>query len=230
MLKEKKDIGIFFDGIAGTYDMLNHILSLNIDKKWRCKTIQQLSSVSNLLDVAIGTADLAIEAMRQQKATYIQGLDLSCEMMRIGKEKVDKAGLTNRIGFDYGSALDMPYENNTFDALTCAYGVRNFSDIDKGLSEFFRVLKPGSQLVILELSYPENRIIRAVYDLFFTYVLPFIGCIFSHNKSAYIYLNRSVKEFICGEEMVSRMQNAGFKKVTFKPLTFGITTIYTAVK
>lgn len=230
MLEEKKTIGTLFDGIAGTYDMLNHLLSLNIDKSWRRKTVQKLTPASNLLDVAIGTADLSLEIMRQQKATQIKGIDVSREMMRIGKEKVDKAGYADKIHFDYGSALEMPYEDNSFDALTCAYGLRNFPDADKGLDEFYRVMQPGAQLVILEFSYPENCVIRFGYDLFFTHILPLVGRIFSHDKSAYTYLNRSVKEFMWGEEMVGHIQKAGFKNVRFQPLTFGITTIYTATK
>ncbi|NPD80481.1 bifunctional demethylmenaquinone methyltransferase/2-methoxy-6-polyprenyl-1,4-benzoquinol methylase UbiE [Prevotella sp. PINT] len=230
MLEEKKSIGTLFDGIAGTYDMLNHLLSLNIDKSWRRRTVQKLTHAQNLLDVAIGTADLSLEIMRQQKATKIQGIDVSREMMRIGKEKVSKVGFAENIRFDYGSALEMPYADNTFDALTCAYGLRNFPDADKGLAEFYRVMQPGAQLAILEFSYPENRVIRFGYDLFFTHVLPFVGRVFSHDKSAYTYLNRSVKEFMWGEEMVSHIQNAGFKNVRFQPLTFGITTVYTATK
>lgn len=127
--------------------MLNHLLSLNIDKSWRRRTVQKLTPAQNLLDVAIGTADLSLEIMRQQKATKIQGIDVSREMMRIGKEKVSKAGFAENIRFDCGSALEMPYADNTFDALTCAYGLRNFPDADKGLAEFYRVMQPGAQLV-----------------------------------------------------------------------------------
>ena len=230
MLEEKKHIGTLFDGIAQTYDTLNHVLSLNIDKSWRRKAVRKLSPVSNLLDVAVGTADLSIEIIRQKKAEHIQGIDLSRELMRLGEEKVNEAGFSEYIHFEYGSALDMPYADNTFDALTCAYGLRNFSNTDKGLAEFFRVMQPGAQLVILEFSYPENRIIRFFYDLFFTHILPFIGRIVSHDKSAYTYLNRSVKEFMWGEEMVRHLKDAGFQDIHFQTLTFGITTIYTATK
>lgn len=229
-MEDKKNIGHLFDGIAGTYDTLNHLLSLNIDKSWRRKTVAGLVHCDKLLDVAIGTADLSLEIMRQQKADEIQGLDVSQEMMRIGEQKVKKAGLEGRIKFQLGSALEMPYQDQSYDAVTCAYGVRNFPDADKGLEEFYRVMKPGGQLAILEFSYPTNPVIRWGYDLFFSHVLPLIGRIISKDKSAYAYLNESVKNFFWGEEMCQHIRNAGFKDVTFRPLTFGITTIYTATR
>lgn len=227
-MEEKKNIGNLFDRIAVTYDTLNHLLSLNIDRSWRRKTVAMLKPCNNLLDVAIGTGDLSLEIMRQQKAAHIQGIDLSSEMMRIGEQKVVKAGLGDKIKFQLGSALEMPYADASYDALTCAYGVRNFSDLEKGLSEFYRVVKPGGQLAILEFSYPSNPIIRFGYDLFFSHVLPIVGRIVSSDKSAYSYLNRSVKEFIWGDDMIHKIEAAGFTDVKFRTLTFGITTIYTA--
>lgn len=229
-MEDKKNIGHLFDGIAGTYDLLNHLLSLNIDKSWRRKTVATLKPCDNLLDVAIGTADLALEIMKQQKACTIQGLDVSQEMMKIGAQKVAKAGLEEKVKFQLGSALEIPYDNDSYDAVTCAYGVRNFPDADKGLQEFARVLKPGGQLAILEFSYPTNPIIRWGYDLFFSNILPLIGRMISKDKSAYTYLNESVKNFMWGEEMCRHIEAAGFTDVKFKPLTFGITTIYTARK
>lgn len=229
-MQDKKNIGHLFDGIAGTYDMLNHLLSLNIDKSWRKKTVKMLTPCNQLLDVAIGTADLSLEIMKQKKASEIQGLDVSKEMMRIGEEKVRKAGLEGKVKFELGSALEMPYADNSYDAVTCAYGVRNFPDADKGLEEFFRVMKPGGQLAILEFSYPTNPVIRWTYDLFFSHVLPFIGRMVSKDKGAYAYLNESVKNFMWGEEMCEHIKAAGFKDVKFRTLTFGITTIYTGKK
>ena len=229
-MEEKKNIGKLFDGIAGSYDLLNHLLSLNIDKSWRRKTVAMLQPCAELLDVAIGTADLSLEIIRQQKAARIQGIDLSEEMMKIGKEKVAKAGCADRISFVLGSAQNMPFDNASYDALTCAYGVRNFSDLDAGLREFYRVLKPGGQLVILEFSYPTNPLIRWGYDLFFSHVLPLVGRIVSKDKTAYSYLNKSVKEFIWGDDMQRKIQSFGFSDVKYRPLTFGITTIYTATK
>lgn len=229
-MQDKKNIGHLFDGIAGTYDMLNHLLSLNIDKSWRKKTVKMLTPCENLLDVAIGTADLSLEIMKQKKAAQIQGLDVSQEMMRIGEEKVRKAGLEGKVKFQLGSALEMPYEDSSYDAVTCAYGVRNFPDADKGLEEFYRVMKTGGQLAILEFSYPTNKVIRCGYDLFFSHVLPIIGRIISKDKGAYAYLNESVKNFMWGEEMCDHIKAVGFKDVKFRTLTFGITTIYTAIK
>lgn len=229
-MQDKKNIGHLFDGIAGTYDMLNHLLSLNIDKSWRKKTVKMLTPCNQLLDVAIGTADLSLEIMKQKKAQEIQGLDVSKEMMRLGEEKVRKAGLEGKVKFELGSALEMPYADNSYDAVTCAYGVRNFPDADKGLEEFFRVMKPGGQLAILEFSYPTNPVIRWTYDLFFSHVLPLIGRMVSKDKGAYAYLNESVKNFMWGEEMCEHIKAAGFKDVKFRTLTFGITTIYTGKK
>lgn len=229
-MEDKKNIGHVFDGIAGTYDLLNHLLSLNIDKSWRRKTVATLSPCKKLLDVAIGTADLSLEIMRQKKAETIQGLDVSQEMMKIGEEKVRKAGLSDKVAFQLGSALEMPYSDEEYDAVTCAYGVRNFPDADKGLLEFYRVMKQGGELAILEFSYPTNPIIRWGYDLFFSHILPFVGRIISKDKGAYTYLNESVKDFFWGKEMVKHIEAAGFKNVKYKSLTFGITMIYTATK
>jgi len=237
-MKEKQNIGSLFDRIAGRYDFLNHLLSLNIDRWWRKKAV---SSVVNgkwtkaaCLDVAIGTADLAIELacrLRSKNTAFdITGIDLSAEMMRIGQAKVEKRGLQPYISFQQASALDMPFEDYSFDIVTCAYGVRNFSDLDKGLSEMQRVLKPGGQLMILEFSYPENRFIAWIYDLYFTHILPAVGRLLSKDKTAYSYLNRSVKNFVWGEQMKGRLERAGFSQVAFRPLTFGITTVYTATK
>lgn len=264
-MQEKQTIGSLFDRIAGSYDLLNHLLSLNIDRCWRKKAIQDMQPAKHVLDVAIGTADLTIELLRQSKTTHITGIDLSREMMAIGKKKVEDYCLKvvkstkNSVGnhtsaddlaksstahsqpttkntfppivsFLLGSALDMPFEDATFDAVTCAYGVRNFSDLDKGLKEMYRVLRPNGELMILEFSYPANRFIAWGYDLYFSHVLPLVGRLFSHDKTAYSYLNRSVKNFIWGNEMCNHLCAAGFQQVTFTPLTFGITTIYRAKK
>ena len=226
---ERQNIGALFDRIASSYDSLNHILSLNIDKRWRRTAIKGLKPATHLLDVAIGTADLTIEALRQHKAEQITGIDLSEEMMKIGERKVADNGFAGKVTFDIGSALEMPYSSGSFDTLTCAFGVRNFSDLEKGLSEFHRVLKKGGEICILEFSYPENRLIACGYDIYFSHILPFIGRIFSKDKSAYTYLNKSVKSFIWGDEMVKRLNMAGFTDVTFTPLTLGIATIYRAV-
>lgn len=231
MIMDKTNIGSLFDRIAGSYDGLNHFLSLGTDRSWRRKAVSGMKvSGADVLDVAVGTADLTLELFKRGKAAEVTGLDLSEKMMKIGLEKVARAGLSGKTSFICGSALDMPFEDGSFDAVTCAYGVRNFSDLDKGLSEMYRVLKDGGELMILEFSYPSNGLVRCVYDLYFSHILPAVGRIVSHDKSAYTYLNRSVKGFIWGKEFCGHLEKAGFTDISFKPLTFGITTIYRAHK
>ena len=230
MDNEKQHIGQLFDRIAGTYDGLNHLLSLNIDKRWRRRAIRMLKPAEQVLDVAIGTADLTIEILRQGKAQHVTGIDLSHGMMAIGEQKVAKRGYAPQVQFDYGSAQQMPYANASFDTVTCAYGVRNFANMDEGLSEMYRVLRTGGELMVLEFSYPTNPVIRWGYDLYFTHLLPFIGNLFSRDKGAYSYLNRSVKNFPYGEAFCRHLRKAGFTQIKATPLTFGMSTIYTAVK
>lgn len=230
MDNEKQHIGQLFDRIAGTYDGLNHLLSLNIDKRWRRRAIRMLKPAEQVLDVAIGTADLTIEILRQGKAQHVTGIDLSHGMMAIGEQKVAKRGYAPQVQFDYGSAQQMPYANASFDTVTCAYGVRNFANMDEGLSEMYRVLRTGGELMVLEFSYPTNPVIRWGYDLYFTHILPFIGNLFCRDKGAYSYLNRSVKNFPYGEAFCQHLRKAGFTQIKATPLTFGISTIYTAVK
>ena len=226
MENEKQHIGQLFDRIAGTYDSLNHLLSLNIDRCWRRQAVKMLRPAANVLDVAIGTADLTIELLRRQKAKQIIGIDLSRNMMAIGEKKVAKLGYSSQVCFDYGSAQQMPYPDNSFDTVTCSYGVRNFANMDEGLHEMYRVLRSGGELMILEFSYPTTPFICWAYDLYFSHILPFIGNLFSRNKGAYNYLNRSVKNFPYGEAFCEHLRQAGFTDVTAKPLTFGVSTIY----
>lgn len=229
-MDEKKNIGQLFDRIAGTYDHLNHLLSLNIDKRWRRKAVRMLQPSERLLDVAIGTADLAIETMRQGKASEIVGIDLSSEMMRIGEAKAAGKGLSGKISFMLENAQQMSFDDDSFNAVTCAFGVRNFADLDEGLREMCRVLAPGGQLLILEFSYPSNPIVRKLYDTFFTHLMPVVGSAVSKDKSAYKYFRQSVKGFIWGDEMAARIAAAGFSDCRYRTLTFGIATIYTASK
>ncbi len=189
-----------------------------------------LAPAEQVLDVAIGTADLTIEILRQGKAQHVTGIDLSRGMMAIGEQKVAKRGYAQQVQFDYGSAQQMPYADASFDTVTCAYGVRNFANMDEGLSEMYRVLRTGGELMVLEFSYPTNPVIRWSYDLYFTHILPFIGNLFSRDKGAYSYLNRSVKNFPYGEAFCQHLRKAGFSQIKATPLTFGISTIYTAVK
>ena len=225
-MEEKQHIGQLFDRIAGTYDLLNHGLSLNIDMYWRRKTVCQMPVVEHVLDVAVGTADLTIEMIRRGKASKVTGLDLSDQMMAVGKRKVERLKYKDRVEFVHGNAQAMPFEDNSFDGVTCAFGCRNFQNLDEGLREMYRVLKPGGQVTILEFSYPTNMLIHVLYDFYFSHVLPFIGRLVSRDQTAYTYLNKSVKSFCRGEEFVQHLHKAGFVDAQFTPLSFGIATIY----
>ena len=227
-MEEKGHIGQLFDRIAPTYDGLNHGLSMNIDRRWRRKTVACMAPAKHVLDVAVGTADLAIAMLRSGKAEQVTGIDLSDGMMAIGADKCAKRGL--KVEFVHGNAQAMPFEDGTFDAVTCAFGCRNFQDLDAGLKEMYRVLKRGGQVTILEFSYPSNRLVRALYDIYFSHMLPAIGRLVSRDKTAYTYLNRSVKSFCWGEEFMEHLRGAGFTDGRFEPLTLGISTIYTANK
>ena len=224
------NIGHLFNRIAGTYDRLNHLLSFNADRRWRRRAVRKLTPYDKALDVAVGTADLAIEMVIQGKAHHVTGIDISEEMLRIGREKVGKRQLDDRIRLESGNVLDLSCPDGHFDAVTCAYGVRNFSDLDRGLREMHRVLRPGGQLLILEFSYPDNKIIRFFYDFYFTKIMPAIGRKVSQDPTAYTYLNLSVKNFVWGEGFVQHLQDAGFHNITFQTMTFGITTLYLAQK
>ncbi|MCQ2181219.1 MAG: adenine deaminase [Bacteroidales bacterium] len=227
---DKVEVGPLFDSISHSYDRFNHLLSLNTDKRWRRRAIKPLSHVDSLLDVAAGTADLSIEAARQGKAASIVGIDISTGMLAIGEDKVRKAGLQDIVSLMEASALEMPFADGSFGSVICAYGVRNFSDLDKGLREMHRVLSDGGELMILEFSYPSNPVIRAVYDIFFSKLMPLVGKALSRNAEAYKYFRDSVKGFIWGKEMAGRIEAAGFRDVSFRTMTFGITTVYYARK
>ena len=226
--QKKKNIGALFDRISGTYDFLNHFLSLGIDRYWRKKAITGMPPQKEVLDVAIGTADLTLEMFRQHKVQNIVGIDLSEQMMAIGEKKLQQHGFSAT--FLPANAQDMPFADNRFDAVTCAYGCRNFSNLQEGLSEMYRVLQSGGMLLILEFSYPTNPLIRWLYDLYFSCVLPCLGRCISRDKDAYAYLNRSVKDFCYGEAFVQQLREAGFTDIQYEPITWGITTIYRATK
>lgn len=230
MSYEKEHISRLFDRLAPSYDRFNHLSSLGIDHLWRRQTVRAMQPADHALDVAVGTGDLAIAMVRAGKAQRVTGIDISAEMMHIGEQKVAKQGLADRIVFQEASALEMPFADGSFDALTCAYGVRNFSQLDQGLREFHRVLKPGGQLAILEFSYPKNRFFAWCYDLYFNYVMTFIGTLMTKDKKAFQYFYASVKGFIWGEEMKQHLEAEGFSNVTFRTQTFGISTLYLAYK
>lgn len=230
-LTEKSNIGSLFDGIAAIYDRFNHLSSLGLDLWWRKVAVKTMKRADTMLDVAVGTADLSIAAAKAGKAGSITGIDLSREMLQCGMVKVKRAGLADTIQLIEGSAFDMPFPEGSFDAVTCAYGIRNFSDLDRGLAEMHRVLRQGGELVILEFSYPTNPVVRFFYDLYFSHVMPLIGKALAGGKGgSFTYFIRSVKGFIWGDAMAERLRHAGFRNVEYRTLTFGVTTLYTAWK
>lgn len=220
-----------FNSIAGRYDFLNHFLSAGIDRRWRNKVIQILRKENprNILDVATGTADLAI-SQAKLNPDKIYGIDIADQMLDIGRDKIKKKGLGHLITLQNGDSEALSFKDNTFDAVTVAFGVRNFEDLDKGLAEMNRILKPGGIAVILEFSKPRHFPVKQLYNFYFKYILPFLGRLVSRHKSAYTYLPESVSEFPDGIDFISHMEKTGFKGSAFKTLTFGISSIYTGKK
>jgi len=230
-LSKKGQITKMFNSIAWRYDFLNRMLSFGIDRNWRRKAIRFLKEDKPqvILDVATGTADLAIEAARL-KPQMIYGIDLSADMLAIGREKIRRKNLQDMIHLLEVDSEDLVFEDNKFDAVTVAFGVRNFQDVKAGLGEMLRVLKPGGKAIILEFSHPENPIIRFFSDIYCSKFAPFIGKLVSRDKSAYTYLNESVKAFPYGVELCNILREVGFRQVMYRPVTFGVATIYVAEK
>ncbi len=220
-----------FDDIAPNYDMLNRLLSFRIDVLWRKKVIKLLKphSPQIILDVATGTADLAL-ALRALQPTKIVGIDLSAKMLEVGKQKVKTQGSDYLIELIKADSENIPFPDHSFDAVTVAFGVRNFENLSKGLAEIHRVLKPGGQLVILEFSKVKRFPFKQLYHFYFSYITPLIGRLFSKSHNAYTYLPNSVAVFPEGEEMCVILQKTGFKKPLCKPQTFGIASIYLGSK
>ena len=220
-----------FDAIAPRYDFLNHFLSLGIDILWRRRAIRLLEPYKpqRILDVATGTGDLAIEAARLQPKQIV-GIDISQKMIDIGKEKIRAKNLESVISFEIGNAEQLTYESNSFDAITVAFGVRNFSDLRKGLSEFYRVLHRGGVAIILEFSRPRHSPIARAYGLYSRYILPRIGGFVSRKRAAYEYLPNTIAEFPDGPEFCGILRDAGFSDVQHFQQTFGIATLYRATK
>jgi demethylmenaquinone methyltransferase/2-methoxy-6-polyprenyl-1,4-benzoquinol methylase len=228
---KKQQVEEMFDNISARYDFLNHFLSLGIDYSWRKKVRKIIEKINakKILDVATGTADLAIE-LTKIKDTQIVGVDISRGMLDIGDVKLIKLNLTNRIVLQQADSENLPFENEAFDAVTVSFGVRNFETLDKGLADMCRVLKQNGSLVVLEFSKPTNPIFSRLYWFYFKFILPPLGRLFSKDATAYTYLPQSVAAFPEGEEFCLRAKAAGFSNVTYKPLTFGICTLYHCVK
>jgi demethylmenaquinone methyltransferase/2-methoxy-6-polyprenyl-1,4-benzoquinol methylase len=229
--QKKLQVEQMFDNIASKYDFLNHFLSLGIDKLWRKKAVRILSGYKHetVLDVATGTGDFAI-AVAKLKPEKIVGFDLSAQMLGIGQQKVERLGLDRLIEFKKGDSENMPFPDNEFDAITVAFGVRNFENLEAGLREFRRVLKPGGVSVILEFSKPRYFPMKQLYLFYFFRILPFVGRVVSRDRSAYSYLPESVMAFPDDKKFLEILTNIGFSKVRQKRLSFGISTIYIAQK
>ena len=221
-----------FDNIAPTYDTLNHRLSWDIDKGWRKKAIKQLAPFQpqTMLDIATGTGDFAILSAQMLQPQKLIGADISEGMMEIGRQKVKQLGLQDVISFAKEDCLHLSYDDNTFDAVTAAFGIRNFADLDKGLSEMCRVLKPGGHLSIVELTTPPRFPMKQLFHLYSHTILSIYGRLISKDTSAYSYLTKTIEAFPQGERMMDILKKAGFKETAFKRLTFGISTLYTATK
>ena len=221
-----------FNNIARRYDFLNHFLSLGIDKIWRRKAIKMLKGISSnpiILDVASGTGDLAIAALKLNPKQII-GIDISEEMLRFGIEKIKRKNLDQIIELKKGDSENLEFENEYFDGITVAFGVRNFENLSKGLSEMYRVLKPEGQVAILEFSKPKSFPIKQLYNFYFKSVLPFIGKIVSKDNSAYTYLPESVNQFPERKLFINEMEKVGFENCNCSQLSFGIASIYSAKK
>lgn len=228
---KKEQVAGMFNNIAGKYDLLNHVLSMNIDKLWRKKVVRKLQEhkVRRILDVATGTGDLAIAALRANPER-VDGIDISDGMLEVGKTKIRQRGLNNKIFLQSGDAEAIPFEDATFDAITVAFGVRNFENLDAGLQEMNRVLKPGGICVVLEFTMPSLFPFRQLYGFYFKNMLPLIGRLVSKDTSAYTYLPESVKAFPQNQQFIERMEQAGFAQNSFQTLSLGIAAIYAGFK
>ena len=232
--EEQKGLQVkrMFDTIADKYDLLNHTLSFGIDKLWRKRGIAFLRPYApkQILDIATGTGDLAIQMQRKLQADHIIGADLSEGMMEIGRQKVEKAELSAHITFEQQDCTALTYADNQFDAVTAAFGVRNFEHIEQGIAEMHRVLKPGGHLMILELSTPEHFPMAQLYQLYAKVFIPLIGCLLAKDKAAYEYLPASIQVVPQGKAMIDMLQRIGFKEAKATPFTCGICSMYTGTK
>ncbi len=227
-----QQVEAMFNNIAPTYDKLNHRLSWDIDKRWRKKAIRLLSPFhpQKILDIATGTGDFAILAAKTLNPQKLIGADISEGMMNVGREKVKMLGLQNIISFEKEDCLALSYPTESFDAVTAAFGIRNFANLEQGLTEMCRVLKKGGHLSIAELTTPVSFPMKQLFNIYSHSVLPFYGRVISKDKSAYSYLTKTIEAFPQGEQMMEILKKAGFSKTSFYRLTFGICTIYFATK
>jgi demethylmenaquinone methyltransferase/2-methoxy-6-polyprenyl-1,4-benzoquinol methylase len=230
-LSKKKQVELMFDRIAFRYDLMNRLLSFGIDISWRKRMVKALQPLKpkTILDVATGTADVAI-LLSTLDAEKITGIDISEEMLELGRKKIEEKNLQHKITLENADSENLPFEDNKFDAATVAFGVRNFENLEKGLKEIYRVLKPGGTFVVLEFSKPKIFPFKQLYQFYFITVCPLIGKWITKEKQAYDYLYRSVQVFPERESFLNVLKIAGFNQSTCKPLTFGISSLYIAKK
>ncbi|WP_316780029.1 bifunctional demethylmenaquinone methyltransferase/2-methoxy-6-polyprenyl-1,4-benzoquinol methylase UbiE [Pedobacter antarcticus] len=229
---KKDQVANMFNNISGTYDFLNHFLSAGIDIIWRKKAIRELSDLKPqlMLDVATGTGDFAFEAIKILKPKKIIGVDISVGMLDVARKKIAERKMEHVFSVQTGDSEGLHFEDNYFDAITVAFGVRNYEHLEKGLADMLRVLKPGGKIVILEFSKPTVFPVKQGYNFYFKYLLPFFGRIFSKDARAYTYLNESVVAFPDGKDFISLMDKVGYGETKHRSLTFGISSIYTGKK
>jgi len=230
-LGKKEQVAQMFDTISENYDGLNRVISFGIDVKWRKKVIKLIgeNNPKKILDIATGTGDLAI-MMAELKPEKVVGLDISSGMLEVGKQKIAAKNLSNLIDMVLGDSENIPFEDNYFDAITVSFGVRNFENLDKGLKEILRVLKPGGKFVVLETAVPTNKLYKQGYKIHSKYILPLVGRLFSKDKTAYSYLSESANAFPYGKAFNNILQKNGFTNTEDIPVTFGVASIYTATK
>ena len=221
-----------FTSIAPRYDFLNRLLSVGQDKYWRQRAIDLLDPMENerILDVATGTGDMAIEVAKRNLSVQIFGIDFSQRMLDLGRIKIAQRGYNQAVSLQIGSGECLPFADESFDGVICAFGIRNFADVQLGLREFFRVLKPGGRVVVLEFSIPQNQFLKTAYEWYFNLILPKIGNIISGHSNAYSYLPESVANFPSQKKFIKWIEKIGFKKVSFSELTFGIVSIHRGYK
>ena len=228
---KKSQVAQMFNSIAGKYDFLNHFLSAGIDIYWRKQAVKIMgqNKPALLLDIATGTGDFAIEALQLNPEKVI-GVDISEGMLAVGQEKIKKKNLTGKIELQLGDSENLTFADNTFDGTMAAFGVRNFENLNQGLSEMYRVLKPGGRIVVLEFSKPQGFPFKQVYNFYFKQILPVFGKLISKDQAAYTYLPESVQAFPDGADFINILKQVGFKNTQWHSLTFGISSIYTGLK
>lgn len=229
---KSRQVEAMFDNIAPAYDFMNRAMTFGVDRSWRKKVVRAIAadSPSDLLDVATGTGDMALQLARAIPGCAITGIDLSEGMLAVGRRKTAEAGLSGRVTLRQADCLALPFPDASFDAVTVAFGVRNFEHLDRGYAEMARVLRPGGKLYVIELSTPRSPLVRPFYNLYTRAIIPAVGRLISKDSRAYSYLPASIAAMPQGDRMLALMTGAGLSSPSLRPLTFGVCTIYTAVK